>query len=307
MQGKLNCSNIVNIENCVINHSESASIGFIKKDLKSRKESLGWNKKTLDTIKKESEKELKLQIAGGKYYVAESFVITSDIVKHLISKAVNKHNQGNPSWSHYLTPKEVLSLMVYAINISGTPSVCFFSDCVELPLPSRGFYSRHFNSWGNALALVGLTKNKTSPKKYEGSKEQLLDLKIKSKQYVISTTPQRTYWKDDLLLKLKNSVDPTLKTTIANGKYSIYSDFIITSVEAERLSTLTYIASHRWLDVMSPKDFLSLLAYSIHISENCGVSYYRDGVPLKIPSFKFFYKHFGSWPDTLSLLGLTEN
>ena len=53
------------------------------------------------------------------------------------------------------------------------------------------------------------------------TKEQLLDLKIKSKQYVISTTPQRTYWKDDLLLKLKNSVDPTLKTTIANGKYAI--------------------------------------------------------------------------------------
>lgn len=297
--------------NNLVNSEETNVKLSVNKVNPRKKVLLGWDEDTLLTIKKESESELKTNISNGKYSVANSFIINSTEASNLVNKVFYRNNHELPMWSRHLNPREVLSLMVYAINISGDITYNNYGKGVELSVPARAFYINNFSGWRKALDLVGLTKNKiefeVESKLFTLPKEEMLSLKIKGLEYARYRGNQKYFWGADLKRILKKTVNPKLKTTIADGKYFIYSDFVLTSEDAEILSTLCYLHGSDWKDSLTPKDVLSLLAYAINISGFSSLTKYRDDVPLRIPGYRFYYTHFGSWSNTLSLLGLTEN
>jgi hypothetical protein len=180
---------------------------------------------------------------------------------------------GYTSW--YKVPKDsVVAAIMPILNIMEKISVDEYKYLQKASnlkhLPNFTCLVRVFGSWNNLLNYIGLKKNVNSEKSYD----EQLELKSNKKE------------------------------KIGNGKFNVYSDFIISKEEAKEISLS--LKSNCWTKSVTKKELLSLLVYYINKKEKYTFNCYKksyNSFEFRLPSDKTVRTIFGSWCKMLETVG----
>ena len=190
----------------------------------------------------------KVTIADGKFEVYSCFVISEAKARRL-TRPFKKDSRLN-HWTKHLKPVEVLSLLVYYIDQMGTTSVNKYRhdfNSLLVTLPTDFFIRTNFESWRNALELIGLKEltkeeSKKSARKVVANKKEdsiAVEVVVENKVEIKTNT-------------LTNQFNPN------NAKASLFLDYLenglskLTDLNDEESYKANYKAMNRENDLLYP-------------------------------------------------------
>lgn len=139
--------------------------------------SKNWYESDLAKLKKELNSEPKSLIANGKFSVPSSLIISEKEVKSLYRKVVKAIVKSKPTqlpWRAVLTPKQVLSMVVYAMDKVGSSSHADISreNLDGFGIPSLTFFVKALGGWKETLKIMNVTHNSVKSSSVEKAIER---------------------------------------------------------------------------------------------------------------------------------------
>ena len=118
-------------------------------------------------------------------------------------------------------------------------------------------------------------------------------------------------WDAETMLTLSEITKKANKVKIADGKFEVYSCFVISEEKARRITRPFKNANRKnsWSKLLKPTEVLSLLVYYIDQMGTYSMNKYRSDfntLLVTLPSDFFIRTKFESWSNVLELIGLKE-
>lgn len=253
-----------------------------------------------------------------------------------------KDKNGYQSWTK--APKDFICESVMPIMREMENSSCLGFTTLLKDKRFKGLPSNHlfklFGGYNNMLMYMGIEReeyinqrlgffkkgNKVENKGIQETVEAHKELtvvtvtkpleskeKLRNTNKVIGTGKQKiaNNWDAETMLTLSEIPKSAKKEKIADGKFEVYSCFVISEAKARRLArNLKKVAGKiHWTKFLKPDEVLSLLVYYIDQKGTCAMNTYRldfNTLIVELPSDFFIRTHFGSWSTVMGLIGLKE-